>query len=52
MKITPNNQKVIFQVRNMTTNQSFLYSCSIDGSNVIKIVDGSVDGGIELGCVN
>lgn len=51
LKLTPDNQRIIFQARNMA-NQTFLFSCSIDGSNVTKIVDGPLNGVIVLGCVN
>ena len=52
MKLTPNNQRIIFQVRNTSTNQRFLYSCAIDGSNVIKLIDGPTGGSLQLGAVN
>lgn len=52
IKVTPDNQIIIFQVRNISTNQAFFYSCSIDGTNAKKIIDGPLDGGLELGSVN
>lgn len=54
MKLTPDNKKIIFMARKTTTNQKFIYSCNIDGSNVVKLVDGpDTEGrGIELGSVN
>ena len=50
IKVTPDNQKIVFKVRG--ADQDFYYSCSIDGSNLTKIIDGPVGGRMELGCVN
>lgn len=52
MKLSPDNQKVIFLARNTSTNQDYIYSCNIDGTGAAKLVDGPLNGGLELGAVN
>lgn len=52
MKLTPDNQRIVFLARNSSTSQDYIYSCKIDGTDVKKLVDGPASGGLELGAVN
>lgn len=50
-KLSPDGQRIFFRGRpnNATGNNDDFYSCKIDGSNVIKIIDGSIYDHVEIG---
>ena len=39
-QISPDRQTIFFSMSNNTTNINNIYTCRLDGTNVIKIVDG------------
>jgi hypothetical protein len=42
-KISPDGKKIFFVIRNMVTSKSSMYSCNIDGTGLIMLVDDVVE---------
>ena len=47
-KLTPDGKTIIFGVRTDDYKRYYLYSCSIDGSNLKKLVDGATQSDIII----
>jgi hypothetical protein len=41
VRISPDGQKVFFDLQEISNNKRHIYSCNIDGSNLVKIIDGN-----------
>lgn len=47
--ISPDRQTIFFSMSNTTTNVNHIYSCKLDGTNVLKIVDGTGTSEVNIG---
>lgn len=47
--ISPDRQTIFFSMSNTTTNVNHIYSCKLDGTNLIKIIDGTGTSEVNIG---
>jgi len=45
VRISPNGQRVFFDLEEIANQKRHIYSCNLDGSNLTKIIDGSTING-------
>ena len=47
--ISPDRQTIFFSMSNTTTNINHIYACKLDGTNLVKIVDGTGTSEVNIG---
>lgn len=47
--ISPDRQTIFFSMSNTTTNSNHIYSCKLDGTNIVKVVDGAGTSEVNIG---
>ena len=52
VKISPDGQKIFFVAYNTSTNLSSVYSCDLDGNNLVQVIAPTSSEIIELGGLN